>query len=203
MEPSTDPAATVHPGSVRAIFDHLILALTADGEPGAPVFLFSHYRVRWADDGIAGELAFVEMERDGRMERLVLTDEPALARNQVGRLSPAAWAADGADLPVTVARFESSRLAGPTVRETVTADRLAIDVEWSDLAPPLFATGPAPRVPGEDIVSVLIEAGAGAATVNGRAVNGRPFANDAWLAWLGRPLRSVVVAIGEVLLARP
>ena len=48
MGTSDKPAATVHPGAVRAIFDHLLLSLTADGEPGPPVFLFSHYRFRWA-----------------------------------------------------------------------------------------------------------------------------------------------------------
>ena len=48
------PAATVHPGAVRAIFDHLLLSLTADGKPGEPVFMFSHYRFRWAASGTAG-----------------------------------------------------------------------------------------------------------------------------------------------------
>ena len=54
MDTSDQPAATIHPGAVRAIFDHLILSLTADGTPGDPVFLFSHYRFRWAADGIVG-----------------------------------------------------------------------------------------------------------------------------------------------------
>ena len=200
---SIEPAATVHPGAVRAIFDHLILALTPDGAPGAPRFLFSHYRFRWADDGIIGELAFVELERDGGLERLILTDAPALAAAQAERLAPKAWPAGDAARTPNVAAFESSGLVGPVVRETVRAEGLALDVEWADLAPPIFALGPAPRVPSEDIVSVLIEAGTGRATVDGRAVAGAPFPNDAWVAWLGRPLRSGVVAIGEVLLTRP
>ncbi len=87
--------------------------------------------------------------------------------------------------------------------ETVVAAGLRIEVEWSDLGPPTFAMGPAPRVPTDDIVSVLIEAGAGRASVDGRPVAGGLFQNDVWLAWLGRPLRSGVVAIGEVLLSRP
>ena len=87
--------------------------------------------------------------------------------------------------------------------ETVIASGLRIEVEWSDLRAPTFATGPAPRVPTEDIVSVLIEAGAGGASVDGRPIAGRLFRNDIWVAWLGRPLRSGVVAIGEVLLDRP
>ena len=87
--------------------------------------------------------------------------------------------------------------------ETVIADGIRIEVEWSGLAAPIFAMGPAPRVPTEDIVSVLIEAGAGRASVNGQPVAGRLFRNDVWVGWLGRPLRSGVVAIGEVLLERP
>ena len=102
-----------------------------------------------------------------------------------------------------MATFRSTPLAGPTVGETVIASGLRIEVEWSDLRPPTFAMGPAPRVPTEDIVSVLIEAGAGRASVDGRPVAGSLFRNDVWVAWLGRPLRSGVVAIGEVLLDRP
>jgi hypothetical protein len=197
------PAATVHPGAVRAIFDHLLLSLTADGEPGPLVFLFSHYRFRWADDGFVGELVFIEVDRGGGVERLVLTDAPALAVKQAGRLSPRGWAERDVDRPPTLATFRSTPLAGPAVSETVIASGLRIDVEWSDLALPTFAMGPAPRVPTEDIVSVLIEASAGRATVNGQAVAGHLFRNDVWVPWLGRPLRSGVVAIGEVLLDRP
>ena len=197
------PAATVHPGAVRAIFDHLLLSLTVDGEPGAPVFLFSHYRFRWAADGAVGELAFIEIDRGGGIERHVLTDAPALAAAQAGRLSPRGWAAEDVQRPPTMATFRSTPLAGATVGETAIANGLRIEVEWSDLAAPTFATGPAPRVPTEDIVSTLIEAGTGRASIDGRPVGGSLFSNDVWVPWLGRPLRSGVVAIGEVLLDRP
>ncbi|MBA2300127.1 MAG: hypothetical protein H0W22_05065 [Chloroflexi bacterium] len=56
MGTSIDPAAMVHPGAIRASFDHLIIALTPDGPPGPRSFLFSHHRFRWADDGVVGEL---------------------------------------------------------------------------------------------------------------------------------------------------
>jgi len=203
MGTATEPVATVHPGVVRAIFDHLILALTLDGQPGPPFFLFSHYRFRWADDGAVGDLGFVEMELDGRMERRILTDVPELAETRAGRLSPRTWSAGDVECPATVAAFAASPLGGPTISERVTLDGLAIDVEWTNLAAPIFASGPAPRLPTDDITSVLVEAAAARATVNGRAVPGRAFANDAWVPWLGRPLSSAVVAIGEVLLSRP
>ena len=203
MDTSDRPAATIHPGAVRAIFDHLILSLTADGTPGDPVFLFSHYRFRWAADGIVGDLAFVELERGGGPERILVTSEPALAEAQAARLSPRGWAeVDVARSPM-VAAFRARRWPGPTVGETVIGNGLRLEVGWSELSAPVFATGPAPRVPTEDIVSVLIEAGAGRASVNGQAVRGRLFRNDVWVPWLGRPLRSGVVAIGEVLLDRP
>ena len=203
MDTSDRPAATIHPGAVRAIFDHLILSLTADGTPGDPVFLFSHYRFRWAADGVVGDLAFVELERGGGPERILVTSEPALAEAQAARLSPRGWAeVDVARSPM-VAAFRGTPLAGSTVGETVIGNGLRLEVGWSELSAPVFATGPAPRVPTEDIVSVLIEAGAGRASVNGQAVQGRLFRNDVWVPWLGRPLRSGVVAIGEVLLDRP
>jgi hypothetical protein len=196
------PAATVHPGAVRAIFDHLLLSLTADGKPGDPVFVFSHYRIRWAEDGIVGDLAFVELERGGGPERMVVASEPALAEAQSGRLSPRGWTqADLARSPM-VAVFRGTPLAGSSVGETVIGNGLRLEVGWTELEAPIYATGPAPRVPTEDIVSVLIEAGAGQASVNGQAVGGSLFSNDVWVPWLGRPLRSGVVAIGEVLLDR-
>ncbi len=202
MDASDEPSATTHPGAVQAIFDHLIIGLTADGEPGPPRFLFSHYRFRWAADGVIGELAFVELDRGGGAERLVLADKPAVAVAQAERLAPRGWRPEVIARPI-LATFRSSPLSGPTVSETVIASGLRIDVEWSDLAPPVFAMGPAPRVPTLDIVSVLVEAGAGRATVDGRSERGKLFSNDVWLGWLGRPLRSGVVAIGEVLLSRP
>jgi hypothetical protein len=133
----------------------------------------------------------------------VLTSEPALASGQAERLSPRGWVATDAEQAPIVATFSGTPLAGDTVGETVIADGMRIEVEWSGLAAPTFAMGPAPRVPTQDIVSVLIEAGAGRASVNGQPVEGRVFRNDVWVAWLGRPLRSGVVAIGEVLLERP
>ena len=173
------------------------------GQPGDPVFLFSHYRFRWAADGIVGDLAFVELERGGGPERMVVASEPALADAQAARLSPRGWTpADVARSPM-VAVFRGTPLAGSTVGETVIGNGIRLEVGWSELEAPVFATGPAPRVPTEDIVSVLIEAGAGRASVNGQAVQGALFRNDVWVPWLGRPLRSGVVAIGEVLLDRP
>jgi hypothetical protein len=203
MDGVEEPAATVHPGAVEAIFDHLILALTADSQPGTPVFLFSHYRFRWAAEGPVGELAFVELDRGGGSERLVLTDEPALAATRAGRLSPRGWLSEDVNRPAVIAAFGSGPVARPMTSETVDAEGLRIEVHWTGLAPPLFAMGPAPRIPTQDIVSVLFEAEAGRATVDGRPVVGGLFRNDIWRPWLGRPLRSGVVAIGEVLLTRP
>jgi len=150
MGTSIDPATTVHPGAIRAIFDHLIIELTPDGRPGPP--------------------SFVGMELDGWAEPRILTDAPAL-----GRCRFTDW------LPARGLRSETN-------------------ARWSA---PIFASGPAPRLSSEDIVSVLVEEGAARSTVNGRVVSGWVFANDAWVAWLGRPLSSAVVAIGEVPLTRP
>src|SRR6185312_3630291 len=119
MGTSDGPAATIHPGAVRAIFDHLLLSLTVDGEPGPAAFVFSHYRFRWAADGIVGDLAFAELERGGGPERIVLTSEPALAVGQAGRLSPRGWAATDAERAPMIATFSGTPLASDSVGETV------------------------------------------------------------------------------------
>ena len=155
MDTSDRPAATIHPGAVRAIFDHLILSLTADGTPGDPVFLFSHYRFRWAADGIVGDLAFVELERGGGPERILVTSEPALAVAQAARLSPRGWAeVDVARSPM-VAAFRGTPLAGSTVGETVIGNGLRLEVGWSELSAPVFATGPAPRAYLDHMLQVI------------------------------------------------
>ncbi len=195
------PVATIHPGAMRAIFDHLVLALAT--EPGAgPSFLFSHYTIRWSDDGVVGELAYVQLERDGVRERLVVADDGVVAEAHRDRLFPAAW--DRAEVlrPPVIARFERSGLGSPIVREMVTGDGLRLLAEWSDLAPPIFAQGPAPAIATEDIMSTLIDARVGRAFLDGVQVPGEAYANPAWVTWLGRPM-SCVVAIGEVLLLRP
>jgi hypothetical protein len=201
MQSSTTPQATVRPGAIRSIFDHLILGLTPDGEPGQPSFLFSHYRFRWAADGPAGSLAFLEHDLDGRPHRRILTDRPALAERHAADLGPRAWSPEDRARPAASATFAWSDF-GPTVTESVEAADLRLDVTWSDLSPPVFADGPAPAFPALDIISVLGDAGEGTATIDGRPVPGRIFRNDGWIAWLGRPLRSGVIAIGEVLLER-
>ncbi len=158
MGGSGEPAATIRPGTIRAIFDHLALSLTADGQSGPPRLVFSHYRFRWSAEDSA-------------------------------RAPRAGTVTAG---PIRAGEF----------RERLTAGTLTIDVEVADLAPPVMASGPAPRLPSRDIVSVLIEARAARASLDGQPIAGEPFSNEAWVPWLGRPLRSAVLAVGEVLVDR-
>ena len=151
---------------------------------------------------MVGELAFVELDRGGGPERLLADRRACAGRGQAARLSPRGWEEmDMERLPI-LASSASTRWRAD-LSETVIANGLRIEVDWSDLRPPTFASGPAPRVPTEDIVSVLIEAGSGRATRRRQTLLGRLFRNDVWVTWLGRPLRWGVVAIGEVLLDRP
>ncbi len=202
MGGSGDPAAAMRPGAVRAIFDHLAVSLTADGRPGPLRFVFSHYRFRWSEDGIVGDLVFVETVGEAGPERRVVTDEPALARRWAATLAPGAWAAEDARRAAVSGAVTAWPIVGGSVREALAADGIEIDVALDDLGPPILASGPAPRLPSLDIVSVLLEAGSVRASVDSRQISDRPFVNDAWIAWLGRPLRSAVMAIGEILVDR-
>ncbi|HEX7222255.1 MAG TPA: hypothetical protein VF231_03330 [Candidatus Limnocylindrales bacterium] len=194
--------ATIRPGAVHAIFDHLAVSLTADGRPGPSRFVFSHYRFRWSDDGTAGDLVFVQTPGNGGGERWLVTDQPALADRWSRRLAPGAWSpAEAAQTPIR-GSVEVSQLFDGTARERLSAGGRTIEVELGDLAPPVLASGPAPRLPGADILSVLIEAGSARASVDGRPIVDRPFMNDAWVGWLGRPLSSAVLALGEILIGR-
>ncbi len=196
------PAATIRPGAVRAIFDHLAVSLTADGRPGSIRFVFSHYRFRWSDDGVIGDLVFAETIGPAGPERRVVTDAPELAEVWATTLAPGAWAAEDARRAPIAGAVTASPIVGGSVRETLAAEGIEVDVALDDLGPPILASGAAPRLPSRDIVSVLLEAGSVRASVDGREISDRPFTNDAWIGWLGRPLRSAVLAIGEILVDR-
>lgn len=203
MVQAPNPAATVHPGRIQAIFDHLILSLKTDLDVPEPGFLLSHWSFRWSAEGLAGNLAYLQATIDGSLRRQVLTDSPALADRHASRMAPRGWLPADLESPVVLARFERSDDWPDAVREHVSGAGLELEVAWSNLAPPVFAQGPAPRAPEQDIVSVLLEAADATAAIDGRPVAGSPFSNDIWIPWLGRSLSSCVVALGEVLLTRP
>lgn len=203
MAQAPSPEATVHPGRIQAIFDHLILGLKTDPEAPEPGFLLSHWSFRWSAEGLTGNLAYLQAPIDGTLRRLVLSDSLALADRHASRLAPRGWLPADMESPVVLARFERSDDWPDTVHERVSGAALELVVAWSQLAPPVFAQGPAPRAPEQDIVSVLIEAAEARAAVDGRRAAGSPFNNDIWIPWLGRSLSSCLVALGEVLLTRP
>lgn len=203
MAQASSPAATVHPGRIQSIFDHLILSLKADPEGAEPDFLLSHWSYRWSTDGLAGNLAYLQATIYGTARHLILTDAPELADRYGKRMAPRAWSEADVEGDMVFARFERIDDWPDAVRERIWSDGLELEVAWSGLAPPMFAQGPAPRSPEQDIVSVLFEATEATATIDGSSVEASPFPNDVWVSWLGRPLSSCVVALGEVLLTRP
>ena len=64
-------------------------------------------------------------------------------------------------------------------------------------------SGPSPGRPDElDIYSVVFEARRAEVVLNGQRVVGSPYPDPIWTPWIGWPVSSCVVALGEVLVAR-
>lgn len=195
--------------------DHLQLGLRAPGQAAdaLPAFYLSLYVVEWSREMGAGHVAFVRWrppdvtartpsDRDGFDQ--VLTDNPDLAGRLCDQLRDAGYARVDLSAEPRPASFARNRVAeSDHVRYLISAIGLEIDAHWEGLGEPTFAYGGAPQRPDEqDIWSLLFEAESGAVTINGREVDGAPYRMEHWTPWLGRPLCSVHVARGEILVDR-
>lgn len=180
--------------------DHRVIYLRdASGNP-SPSFMLSLFTFRLSPIGHAGHVAWLRHQgRDGPHHRL--TDDLELAATASERFAPSVDRDRFSEVPWTEADFES----GPDPMEPdwlITAVGISARARWSDLGPPIFAFGPSPGRPNHaDIHSLLREAG-GEVWLDDEVVVGDCFANEIWVPWLGRPLSSCLVAIGEVLLTR-
>jgi hypothetical protein len=192
--------AMVLPGRLALVADHLVLALA---DPtirlgDEPAFVLSWYAVAYAAAAPGGNLAFIRAPGLGPTGELVITDAPKLDRALRPRLRPRSWPMADPDQPSRRATFTRAPIRDGGVAATVTADDVAIEVEWRELGRPIVASGPVGSDPPWDSSTVLFEAGAWAVTVNGSAFAGQTFQNEIWRPWLGRPLSSALVAVAEV-----
>jgi hypothetical protein len=189
--------AEVRPGRLALVADHLVLALRAPGVAEGASFVLSWYSVAYSADAPGGNLAFVRTPAAPGGEA-ILTDTSDLDRVLRGRLTPRSWPLARPDATALGATFTRTPIRDGGLEATIVAEGVRIEVAWRELGPPIVATGRVGADPPWDSSTVLIEASAWSAAVNGRPIEGTPFPNDVWQRWFDRPLSSALVAVAEV-----
>ncbi len=196
-EVSSAPTATVHPGTVLVVWDHGGLQLRDDlGE----ILYVSLYDYRFDIFDGAGHVAIVRLRSlNGEPAvDLTLTDNARLAASHLERRARMRRLVAGHARPAQFVKSESR----DTLKYRVEGSDLAMEFEWSGLGRPIFMTGLHPQQADIDVFGQVREASQFRAAVNGRVVPGSAFSNEVYTPWLGRPLHSAAVTIGEVLIAR-
>lgn len=189
--------AAVLPGRLALVADHLVLALRPAPTQEQPSFVLSWYGVEYAASAPAGNLAFVRAPGVDGGER-ILTDSAGLDRALRPRLQPRSWPFAEQPGPAQQASFSRSGIRDGAVHARIESPGLVVDVSWRELRQPVVATGRVGADPPWDSSTVLIEAAAWKASVNGEPIAGSAFPNDVWIGWFGRPLSSALVAFAEV-----
>ena len=188
--------AEVLPGRLALVADHLVLALREPGVDAGATFVLSWYSVAYAAESPGGNLCFVHLP--GTLGEAILTDAPGLDAGLRKRLSPRSWPLAEPDARALSAAFRRSPVRDGAVEAEIVAPELRLEVAWRQLGPPIVATGRVGGAPAWDTSTVLLEAGAWSASVNGVPVEGSAFPNEVWRTWFDRPLSSALVAIAEV-----
>jgi hypothetical protein len=189
--------AEVLPGRLALVADHLVLALREPGADDGASFVLSWYSVAYAADAPGGNLCFVRLPTALGGEA-ILTDAPGLDAAHRGRLQPRSWPLAEPDASAVSATFKRTPIRDGALEAAIVALGLELEVTWRELGPPIAATGRVGGAPAWDSSTVLMEAGAWSARVNGRSITGAAFPNDAWRSWFDRPLSSALVALAEV-----
>jgi hypothetical protein len=200
---------TVLSRQIRRQMDHCILALSASGRaPDAGETPSAYLSLYWISmttecgpEPLAGHLAYLWVAGEaGAVPTVrVLTDAPALAAGLAPRTSLVRWELPGAWPEPAMATFV--RTAASPVAHTwrvTAADGGTLEATWSDLGEPVFATGPT-RDGQSAITTVLVSAGRGVLTVDGRPVPGVPFPDPIWTPWFGSEQTSCVMGLGETI----
>jgi ureidoglycolate hydrolase len=183
--------------AVDWIMDHRVLGLR-DGAASAPSCYLSWYTFAYTRLGPSGNLAFFRVGSGAEATFVVFTDSTALYEGLGRSIGPGADRERYHDRPPILAEFTLSGLSGPHLG-TIEGGGRRIVATWTGLGTPLFAAGPSPARPeSHETHSVLFEAATATITVDGAQMGGSPYRNDIWMDWLGRPLSSALVAIGEV-----
>ena len=199
-------APILHSRRITRHMDHFILALKTDPATDRPSFLLSLYWLGYEPAGGPGHLAYLFADPAGTLPgtELVLTDDLALADALRARTRPAQWPLRDPDRPARLAEFERRPLRpfgfAWTIHASGTGGEPPVEIEarWEEIAPPVFASGPARG--GNQIATTLADARRATARVNGVDIPGAPFPNAIWHPWFGRTdTGSCVAGLGEVI----
>ena len=189
--------AAIHAGAVRHVWDHCVITLR--DEDGRRTAFLSLYAIAYSATLGAGHVALLRVDDPPGALDLVLTDAPEVGRRMQQRL--AAMGHRDVDLrrPPTEATF-LRRPAGPDgLGFVIDWPSHTVEARWVDPDPPFWMLAPAPDLTDdEDIWSVFLEARRASVTIDGRAVAGEPFSDDAWVPKVGRALSSAHAALSEV-----
>jgi hypothetical protein len=180
--------------------DHFIMALKNNLAADRPSFLLSLYWFGYELAGGPGHLAYLFADPAGERPdtELVLTDDLALDAALRATTRPPQWPMKEPDRAARAAKFERRALRPFGFAWTVRAEGVEIEARWENLAPPVFASGPARG--GNQIATMLVEARRAVTQVNGVEVSGTPYPNPVWHPWLGRTdTGSCVIGLGEVI----
>ena len=183
----------VHHGSVVHIWDHYVIMLRAAASENH----VSLYSVSYSPELGLGTVLIL---RRSEGETLLLADDAGLGRRMGRRLR--SMGSLGTNLPADpkLASFSRESIEGGRgFRWVARSDDVLVEATWSRTSSALWVEGPAPTFwDREDIWAGFIEAELATISVDGRALPGAPYEDDAWRAKLGRPLSSAHAALAEV-----
>lgn len=195
-------AATVHT-EVDHAMDHIVAGLRTDADQDRPAHYFSLFRFSHTPAGETGHVLFV-CDAAAALGSVITvwTDNPRLVDVCIPRFAPGAWK-DHLDAAVTrEASFERSGLAvASRLSYQIVAGDWTCELTWSDLAAPIWASGPVPSGLAFRISSLMIEAASFSAVLNGEVVGGEVYPNPVWVPWVGKPLSSALIALSEVIVS--
>lgn len=192
-----DPTAAIHPGSILVVWDHGGLQLRDDA--GELIYV-SLYDYRFDLDDGPGHVCLVRYRGDGDAAiDLTVTDNEALCASHMWRRARMRSLSGGRIVPGRFSHTESR----DQFAYQVEAAGIDLDLAWRDLGPPIFMTGHHPQTAEIEVFGHVRESVDPVARLNGVVIGGEAFPNEAYTPWLGRPLHSAVVTIGEVLIEGP